>query len=78
MQDDLLAYYALGAEPSRLDTGVGSLEYERTKEIVTRFLLPGSDVADVGGADGRYAAWLAAAPGPIWRGSTASKGRVRC
>jgi SAM-dependent methyltransferase len=59
VQDDLLAYYALGAEPSRLDTGVGSLEFERTKELVTRFLPPGSDVADVGGADGRYAAWLA-------------------
>jgi len=59
VQDDLLAYYGLGAEPARLDTGVGALEYDRTREIVARFLQPESDVADVGGADGRYAAWLA-------------------
>jgi SAM-dependent methyltransferase len=59
VQDDLLAYYGLGAEPTRLDTGVGALEYERTREIVARFLLPESDVTDVGGGDGRYAAWLA-------------------
>jgi len=56
---DLLAYYATNSEPTRLDAGVGALEYERTKEIVLRFLPPEAVVADVGGADGRYAAWLA-------------------
>ena len=59
MDDDLLDYYGLGLEPTRLDAGVGALEFVRTKEIVLRFLRPGSAVADVGGADGRYAEWLA-------------------
>lgn len=56
--DDLLDYYGMSLEPGRLDTGVGLLEYERTREIVLRFLPPQSAVADIGGADGRYAAWL--------------------
>jgi SAM-dependent methyltransferase len=56
--DDLLDYYGMSLEPGRLDTGVGLLEYERTREIVLRYLRPHSAVADIGGADGRYAAWL--------------------
>src|SRR2546426_4446183 len=58
--DDVLAYYGLGLEAERLKTGEGALELERTKELVQRFLAPGSRVADVGGAFGDYAEWLVA------------------
>jgi SAM-dependent methyltransferase len=56
----VLEHYALGLEQARLDSGSGLLEFERTKEIVSRHL-PGtpSVVADVGGGPGRYTLWLA-------------------
>jgi SAM-dependent methyltransferase len=56
----VLEYYALGLEQARLDSGSGLLEFERTKEIISRHL-PGvpSIVADIGGGPGRYALWLA-------------------
>jgi SAM-dependent methyltransferase len=57
--DDVLAYYALGGERTRLDSGAGVLELTRTQELLARWLPEAATVADVGGADGRYAAWLA-------------------
>lgn len=56
--DDVLAYYALGGERTRLDTGAGVLELARTQELLARWLPAGACIADVGGADGRYAEWL--------------------
>ena len=54
------AYYERGEEAGRLDTPVGQLEFERTKEIVLRRLPPPpAVVADIGGGPGRYAHWLA-------------------
>jgi SAM-dependent methyltransferase len=58
--DDVLAFYASGAEDERLLSGEPSLEFLRTQELVSRFLAPGSRVIDIGGATGRYAEWLAA------------------
>lgn len=56
----LYEYYERGEEQDRLDTPRGVIEFERTKEIVSRLLPPGSStVADVGGGPGRYALWLA-------------------
>src|SRR5688572_1828164 len=57
---EVVEYYDRVAEESRLTTGRGRLEFERTKELVTR-VLPKSParILDVGGAAGPYAAWLA-------------------
>lgn len=57
---EVLAYYASYPEESRLLTGPGRLEFERTKEILARVLpkAPGR-ILDVGGAAGVYSAWLA-------------------
>lgn len=54
-------YYQRGREAGRLAvSGTGQLEYERTREIVTRWLPPPpAVVADIGGGPGRYALWLA-------------------
>jgi SAM-dependent methyltransferase len=56
--DDVSSYYGSGVEADRLAGGAGALEFERTKELVSRFLGPESVVADIGGATGRYAEWL--------------------
>lgn len=55
------AHYERGREATRLaGTGSGRLEFERTQEIVLRFLPPPpATLADVGGGPGRYAVWLA-------------------
>jgi SAM-dependent methyltransferase len=53
-------YYATYAEESRLTEGSSRLEFERTKEILTR-VLPAAParIVDVGGAAGSYSLWLA-------------------
>ncbi|HEV3165286.1 MAG TPA: class I SAM-dependent methyltransferase [Isosphaeraceae bacterium] len=54
------SHYAGKAEHGRLESGVGRLEFERTKEILQRHLPPPPAViADVGGGPGLYACWLA-------------------
>ena len=59
------AYYARGEERDRLTAGPKTIiEFERTKEIILRFLPPGpAVVADIGGGPGRYTAWLNSAIG---------------
>ena len=58
---EIIAYYAASAEESRLATGAFQLEFERTKDILSRVLPPPpARVIDVGGAAGSYSAWLAA------------------
>jgi SAM-dependent methyltransferase len=57
---EVSAYYTTFAEESRLATGASRLEFERTKEILTRVLPPApARIADVGGAAGAYSLWLA-------------------
>lgn len=59
---DLREHYDVGLEKDRLDTALGVVEFERTKEIVARHLPePPARVADIGGGPGRYAVWLAQA-----------------
>ena len=57
---EVVEYYDRAAEESRLTTDRGRLEFERTKELITR-VLPKSParILDVGGAAGPYSAWLA-------------------
>ena len=58
---DVVEYYERYAEESRLEQGPSRLEFERTRDILTRVLpAPPARVVDVGGAAGVYSAWLAA------------------
>jgi SAM-dependent methyltransferase len=60
VDDAMRAYYLRGEERDRLSSGVGTLEFARTTEIVSRWLPPAPAViADIGGGPGRYAMWLA-------------------
>jgi hypothetical protein len=57
---EVLSYYDGYPEESRLRFGHGRLEFERTKEILTRILpRPPARIVDVGGAAGAYSLWLA-------------------
>ena len=52
--------YAARPEGLRLASAGGTLEFERTKEIVTRSLpTPPATIADIGGGTGAYSLWLA-------------------
>lgn len=56
----LQTHYAQGVENGRLTSGVGLFEFERTKELLLRYLpSPPAAVADIGGGPGAYALWLA-------------------
>jgi SAM-dependent methyltransferase len=58
--DAVQDYYRRGGEQSRLEDGLGLVEFERTREILLRRLPPPpAVVADIGGGPGRYALWLA-------------------
>jgi len=55
-------FYQQAAEETRLEQGPSLLEGLRTRELIERFApAPPAIVADVGGAAGAYALWLAAA-----------------
>jgi ubiquinone/menaquinone biosynthesis C-methylase UbiE len=57
---EVLDYYEQFPEESRLSSGAFQLEFERTKDILSRVLPPPpARVIDVGGAAGAYSAWLA-------------------
>lgn len=55
---DVVRFYSSDVEVDRLERGLGAVEFERTKELIARFVRPGSALADVGGAAGHYADWL--------------------
>ena len=56
----VLAGYDAGIEKDRLRSGIGLLEFERTKEILLDNLpKPPAVIYDIGGAYGEYAWWLA-------------------
>jgi ubiquinone/menaquinone biosynthesis C-methylase UbiE len=58
--EDTKLHYAQIEEKDRLDMGVGLLEKERTREIISRYLGgPRLEILDVGGAAGVYSFWLA-------------------
>ena len=60
MDDEaILEHYATGYEQARLAGGTSRIEFERTKELLRRFLpSPPASVLDVGGGPGAYAIWL--------------------
>lgn len=56
---DVLAAYNAGIEKNRLRTGLGLIEFERTKEIIQQVLPPAPAVIyDIGGGYGEYSFWL--------------------
>lgn len=56
----VLAGYNAGIERNRLRSGIGLLEFERTKEILLDKLPePPAVIYDIGGAYGEYSWWLA-------------------
>ncbi|MCL2409601.1 MAG: class I SAM-dependent methyltransferase [Oscillospiraceae bacterium] len=56
---DVLAGYNAGIEKDRLRSGLGLIEFERTKEILRQKLPPAPAVIyDIGGAYGEYSFWL--------------------
>jgi 2-polyprenyl-3-methyl-5-hydroxy-6-metoxy-1,4-benzoquinol methylase len=58
--EEITRFYQEVAEEGRLAAGPAQLEFERTKEVVLRYLPPApGSVLDVGGASGAYALWLA-------------------
>ena len=58
--DEVLAFYALGLEPGRLELDYFPLERARTQELIRRHIPPPPGVVlDVGGGAGAYSFWLA-------------------
>ena len=56
----VLARYNAGIEKDRLRTGMGILEFERTKELLLETLRkPPAVIYDIGGGYGEYSWWLA-------------------
>lgn len=59
IDETVLAGYNAGIERNRLRTGIGLLEFERTKEILLDKLpRPPAVIYDIGGAYGEYSWWL--------------------
>ncbi|WP_334072523.1 class I SAM-dependent methyltransferase [Paenibacillus sp. A14] len=57
---EILDYYNGGAEKDRLQRGIGQIEFERTKELILRYLPAEKQVIyDIGGGIGVYSRWLA-------------------
>lgn len=52
-------FYTQSAEDTRLQTGLGPLEFLRNKQLIERYLPEQPAlIADIGGGTGHYAAWL--------------------
>jgi SAM-dependent methyltransferase len=59
VDEEIRAYYETGVETERLTEGYSRVEFERTKEILGRYLpREAARVLDVGGGPGAYAEWL--------------------
>lgn len=53
-------FYSATSEEGRLQLGLGPLEFERNKDLISRYLPKKAVIIDVGGGPGVYAEWLAA------------------
>ena len=52
-------FYSQTSEEGRLELGLGPLEFERNKELISRYLPKKGKVIDVGGGPGVYSEWMA-------------------
>lgn len=53
------SFYSTTSEEGRLLLGLGPLEFERNKELISRYLPKKGIVIDIGGGPGIYSEWLA-------------------
>jgi len=61
IDSEIANFYTRSSEESRLTLGLGPLEFERNKDLISRYLPDRKGmVADIGGGPGHYAQWLAA------------------
>ena len=59
LMNEIVAHYECVPEDSRLLTGLGQLEFARTRELILHQLQrPPATILDVGGASGIYSQWL--------------------
>ncbi|MHB8075941.1 class I SAM-dependent methyltransferase [Desulfosporosinus fructosivorans] len=59
INEEVLEFYNSGVEKGRLERGIGKIEYERTKEIILRYLpKEKATIYDIGGGIGVYSKWL--------------------
>ena len=59
IDSEITDFYNHSSEESRLTVGLGPLEFERNKDLISRYLPDRKGViADVGGGTGHYACWL--------------------
>jgi len=58
IDSSIQAFYAQAQEETRLTTGLGPLEFERNKILISRYLDHPCHITDVGGGTGHYAQWL--------------------
>jgi len=56
---DIDSFYTATSEEGRLQLGLGPLEFERNKDLISRYLPKKGIIADIGGGPGIYAEWLA-------------------
>ncbi|MFI5161725.1 MAG: class I SAM-dependent methyltransferase [Sphingobacteriales bacterium] len=52
-------FYSATSEEGRLQLGLGPLEFERNKDLISRYLPKKGIIIDVGGGPGVYSEWLA-------------------
>lgn len=57
--DEVYEFYNGGAEIGRLERGLGVVEFDRSKEIIGRYLAGTMSICDIGGGIGMYSDWLA-------------------
>ncbi|CEN81767.1 class I SAM-dependent methyltransferase [Paraclostridium sordellii] len=58
--DEVFDFYNNGAEKGRLERGLGIVEFYRTKEVLSNYIVKkGNIIYDVGGGIGLYSSWLA-------------------
>lgn len=56
---DIDDFYSNTSEEGRLQLGLGPLEFERNRELISRYLPKKGTIIDVGGGPGVYSEWLA-------------------
>lgn len=56
--DEVYEFYNKGAEIGRLERGLGVVEFDRSKEIIGRYLDGKMVIFDIGGGIGKYSEWL--------------------
>lgn len=57
--NEVYEFYNNGAEISRLERGLGVVEFYRSKEIILQYLGKNMTIYDIGGGVGMYSQWLA-------------------